>query len=396
MLHSLEQQEQAELLREMSTKEYKFAESIKGDKGEKGDTGNDGYTPLKGKDYFTDGDIKTVKQGIREEVTPVKGVHYFDGKDGKPGKNGVDGQSIEGRPGRDGLDGKDGKNGKDGENASIDDIVKELKDKKLLELRDIKGARLDRASGGFNMNDQRWHGGGSGGGGTIVTAGTGILVTGDGSVGNPYVISIYSAPSITLATSPSAGAEEIGSIISSVDLNATTVKNSSPITGVTFFRNASLIHTQASPLPNGGLESYTDTTPVTTTTTYTAKVTDGTTTVTSNSQTFTFVSAYYYGVAAPGLDISSDGGGLTKLIQSNKASTTTTTSPTAQVYYFCYPDSYPALTSILDKNGFETISDYVVTTGITVTNSFGQTNTYRKYEFDHLTTQVNFNNTYKE
>lgn len=44
--------------------------------GEKGDPGDDGYTPVKGVDYF-DGE-----PGI-DGKTPVKGVDYFDGEDGK-------------------------------------------------------------------------------------------------------------------------------------------------------------------------------------------------------------------------------------------------------------------------------------------------------------------------
>lgn len=45
--------------------------------------GADGYTPVKGKDYF-DG-----KQGNpgKDGYTPVKGIDYFDGKDGKDGKD---------------------------------------------------------------------------------------------------------------------------------------------------------------------------------------------------------------------------------------------------------------------------------------------------------------------
>lgn len=208
------------------------------------------------------------------------------------------------------------------------------------------------------------------------------------------ILYAYVAAAITLATSPTTILREFGDTIASVILNATTVKHSDPIVAVTFFRDAVLIDTVPSPNPSGGLETYTDTTPVTTNTSYTAKVYDGTTTVISNTKTFAFIAAYYYGVAAPALDISVDGGGLTKVVQGNTISYATTTSPTSQVYYFAYPDSYPALTSILDNNGFETISDYTVTTGVSVTNSFASVDTYRVYEFNNLTTQVAFTNTY--
>lgn len=53
-------------------------------KGEQGNPGKDGYTPIKGVDYF-DGK---------------------DGKDGSPGKDGVNG--VDGNPGADGSPGKDG------------------------------------------------------------------------------------------------------------------------------------------------------------------------------------------------------------------------------------------------------------------------------------------------
>ena len=43
-----------------------------------GQDGKDGYTPVKGVDYFDGND----------GYTPVKGVDYFDGKDGKNGVNG--------------------------------------------------------------------------------------------------------------------------------------------------------------------------------------------------------------------------------------------------------------------------------------------------------------------
>lgn len=49
--------------------------------------GKDGYTPIKGKDYFDGADGVDGKDGY----TPIKGKDYFDGKDGVDGK---DGQSV--------------------------------------------------------------------------------------------------------------------------------------------------------------------------------------------------------------------------------------------------------------------------------------------------------------
>ena len=39
-----------------------------------------GDSPEKGKDYFTDDELNQIKEIVKAEVTPVKGVHYFDGE----------------------------------------------------------------------------------------------------------------------------------------------------------------------------------------------------------------------------------------------------------------------------------------------------------------------------
>ena len=62
--------------------------------------GKDGYTPIKGKDYF---DGYTPKKGIdyfdgKDGYTPIKGLDYFDGKNGKDGVNGKDGISVSIQP----------------------------------------------------------------------------------------------------------------------------------------------------------------------------------------------------------------------------------------------------------------------------------------------------------
>ena len=250
-------------------------------------------------------------------------------------------------------------------------------------------------------------GGGGGGnwtplGVTTITAGGITVGTNLGLVPVPIQTTLRQilypaiAPGVTLASNPVGGIKEEGDWIISVDLSATTVKHSNPITSVKFYRNGLLIYTVPLPNPAGGIETYTDIVPIIANTAYTCVVGDGTMTTTSNIVTFTFVNAYYYGVDLPGLDISADGGGLSKLVIGNTPTLSELFSPTNEVYYFAYPDGYPALTSILDKNGFETISDYTVTAGIGVTNSFGDMTTYWLYEFDHITTQVAFKNTFTQ
>lgn len=63
----------------------------------KGDKGDDGYTPVKGVDYFDGEPGYTPQKGIdyfdgEPGYTPVKGVDYFDGEPGEPGEPGVPGE----------------------------------------------------------------------------------------------------------------------------------------------------------------------------------------------------------------------------------------------------------------------------------------------------------------
>jgi len=115
----------------------------------KGVDGKDGYTPVKGIDYFDGVDGKDGQDGY----TPVKGKDYFDGKDGaagEPGKDGVsvavssvsessadggsnvvvfsDGKTLtikngsKGSTGTSGSNGKDGANGKDGTSVTVSSV----------------------------------------------------------------------------------------------------------------------------------------------------------------------------------------------------------------------------------------------------------------------------------
>lgn len=39
-----------------------------------------GDSPEKGTDYFTDDELEQIKEIVKSEIMPVKGVHYFDGE----------------------------------------------------------------------------------------------------------------------------------------------------------------------------------------------------------------------------------------------------------------------------------------------------------------------------
>ncbi len=199
------------------------------------------------------------------------------------------------------------------------------------------------------------------------------------------------APLVSLSTAPTTTLREFGNDISSVVLTANTTMRTNPITSVIFRRNGGVLHTVPAPTATGGTEIYTDTTAVTSNTTFQVTVSDGTL-QNSSSRTFNFVYPFYWGVGAQALT-AAQVQALTKAVESvgDKA---VTTSPSTEVYYFAYPASYGDLTSILDPNGFETIDAYTKRTeNMTMLDASSQS--YFIYEFNNLTTQTNFINTYK-
>ena len=91
-------------------------QGIQGIPGKDGAPGKDGYTPVKGVDYFDGTPGKDGKNGTngkdgKDGYTPIKGVDYFDGEPGPEGKPGEPGMT--GATGPQGPEGPAGKDGKD-------------------------------------------------------------------------------------------------------------------------------------------------------------------------------------------------------------------------------------------------------------------------------------------
>lgn len=118
-----------------------FLGAIKGDKGDQGEKGENGDTP-------SDEDLtKLIKPLIpapvpgKDGYTPVKGVDYFDGKDGqdgKPGKDGLDGESIVGPQGPKGDRGERGPAGSPDTGMQIVTKLRSLKGQERLSYDDLK------------------------------------------------------------------------------------------------------------------------------------------------------------------------------------------------------------------------------------------------------------------
>ena len=150
-------------------------------KGEKGETGEPGYSPIKGKDYFTDTEVNNIIINIQSKVK--------NGIDGKEGKQGLRG--LQGERGFAGRDGKDGINGKDGISPDIKLLSKSIYSEVIFEL-DKKGINENIVTKDELVSFLK-RGGFRGGGisdiAGLITAGTNVTITGSGTSSSPYVIS---------------------------------------------------------------------------------------------------------------------------------------------------------------------------------------------------------------
>lgn len=128
-------------------------------KGDKGDVGNDGYTPIKNKDYFDgkDGETPNEKKIIKEVLSKIPTP-----KDGIDGKNGEQGFS--------------GKDGVDGSSDTGEQIIE-----KINPLKNVLDFQVLRNIPDFAFSRDIPHSTGGGGGGDIISAGTGITITIDGN-----------------------------------------------------------------------------------------------------------------------------------------------------------------------------------------------------------------------
>ena len=200
------------------------------------------------------------------------------------------------------------------------------------------------------------------------------------------------APTISLSMAGGSGTvRERGDDVLASLMSATVTKNADPIAAVRFYRGASLINTVASPNAAGGVETYNETTDITTTTSFTAQVDDngatgGPSTVISNTVTWTFLYPYYWGNGAPG-KTPAQVAALTKVIATPPSALSFTASN--DVFYLAYPATSAALTSIKDSLGFETITDWTATTG-NITGLDATAQSYRIYEFNNIVTPGTF------
>jgi hypothetical protein len=207
-------------------------------------------------------------------------------------------------------------------------------------------------------------------------------------------------PSVSFSISPNT-AREKGNTLGSLALQATTTRGQNPqsnITSVVFKRGASTIHTVPTPNPTGGLETYTETTPITDTQAFSVEIADASARTASASATLQFLYPILTCVGAAGLtgtQIYTAATAQTGKIISSTTSRNVTYTTSSQVAYFAYLSSYTAVVTIYDQNDFDVTSDWTLSTK-SVVGLDGSSQTYSVWEFNNLTSttqEYRFRNT---
>ena len=180
---------------------------------------------------------------------------------------------------------------------------------------------------------------------------------GTGLTFNEYVRMVhvtYLAPGVTLTITPSTTLYKVGTNVTGLVARVNVTKKSEDITKIEFLVNDVIKETVTTDVANGGTFNYT-VDDFTTDTTIKAIVYDTSSNVPKTS-TVKFVSPYYCGTTddVPTADTILT---LTELVEAKGSKTRTITCANKHVV-IAYPASYGKLTSILDGNGFENLTDY--------------------------------------
>lgn len=220
-------------------------EFAKGDKGDKGDRGDDGYTPIKGKDYFTDDEVIAIINYVQSNVkpgekgdkgdrglsgyTPVKGTDYFT----KAERQALISDVLSKVPKHEEVKPED----------VVDLVLKELKlpDTKELISKSELAEFLRR--GGFR------------GGGDTVIAGSGISIT-INDVGQKVVAATGSGAFTILTATGSVNDTNTTftfvSVPSMVNINGSFYNAGAQVGGVAAWTNVGTTVTTAFPVGTGG------------------------------------------------------------------------------------------------------------------------------------------------
>lgn len=202
-------------------------------------------------------------------------------------------------------------------------------------------------------------------------------------------------PTLSISVSPYNSLREYWDDVTNPTINSTFNSWSNPTSPVSNFeykRDATIIHDGTTD------DSFQDSFVVSNRTIYKVTATDWEWRVVSNSKTYSFVYPFFWGVCPTWsiydwitendlVNISWVWKNIT-----TKWNKSVTGSPNSERFVFLYPESYWNLSSIIDDNWFETISDYNVSV-ISITSMLDWTNVnYKFYELKSDTTQTDFTN----
>lgn len=199
----------------------------------------------------------------------------------------------------------------------------------------------------------------------------------------------YLTPQVSLSGSSNTLREK-GDVVASITLSANVTKRSDDIARIRFLQGATEIIDYNPPVNTGsGVTTAPYNTPFSDNISFSVQVTDdgttgGPTTVTANTS-YSFVYPYYHGAGVPGLTAAAVSGLTKSIINSTASLSRNFTTVDGDVYYFAYPASYGALSSILDENSFEVFSSWTLRTE-NITGLDGNPVSYRIYEFNNPVT----------
>jgi hypothetical protein len=200
---------------------------------------------------------------------------------------------------------------------------------------------------------------------------------------------------------------ERGDTVTNPTLSVTIQKRSDPVLDIAFYDGAidpgnliGSVITSGPAIPDGGTQTQATSVAFSANRTFRVRVRDdgtsngGTPQNVDSALTYNFVYPYYHGVANPGAAASTVAA-MTKTVMNNSGNVVRNfTAAVGNVFYFAYPASYGALTSILDENGFENLVNFTQRTE-NITGLDGNPVSYFIYEFNNpvgvsVTTQYTF------
>lgn len=212
-----------------------------------------------------------------------------------------------------------------------------------------------------------------------------VVTVGGTTIGEFLEGYFFPATDLSLSMSGLGGPYERG-LARSLNLSATVTPNDGVVTLRQFKQGASVVSTEGS---NSMSETVTGIKATTTYTAYVEYTLSGSPETKSVSRTASFYPPSYYGVGAAGNENEAwVVANLSKTIRGNH-NLTANFSPTLERYYFAYPQSFGALSQVLDPNNFDVTSAFTQFTD-TFMMADGETIDYYIYRSNDDTTQSGY------